>query len=700
MQMLTQFPELWACGVAGVPFFDHIDAQVDPAVRDDLRWWDLENCGDIGHRPRPPRVLLADQPPRPGDGAAADPRGAPATRAARPARSPPWSSGVRAAGAPARRSSTPTRATRSAASSTASTTSGARSSSSSSTSARADWRLGGADRPASGSRRACRGGGASAAPRNAFAGRAAGTCPRVRRGAQRPPHLTHVRRPTMSRSDTEQEIRETLGQVPSFFESMPDSTLENEWREFKVFQLADTVLTRPREAAHRLRRGGRHPLPVLHLLPRERDHDDGHDRRAARRGRPHGQRDGQVQHLPARPAGPDSTSSRSRPTRSASTWPSRPAEAGRLRRRARGLRAPAATTRRDAGAGRRAASQAPAGPAASPWTSAAPSGALTAVSRPMNVRVYVTPKQGILDPQGAAVERSLPALGFDGVSGVRIGKIIELTGRVPTARPPRRPHARRSTTCAASCSPTPSSRTTPSPSTRREPDRPRSPPPASDATCPIMTRPAARPVRVGVVVFPGINTDRDTAPRGLHLRRRRPVWLWHKDTDLQRRRRASSSPAASSYGDYLRCGAIARFSPIMQSDRRLRRRRRPGDGHLQRLPDPDRGRPPARRAASATPASSSSAATSNLRVENAGTPFTSACSPGDVLRIVVKHNEGNYTVDPATLATHARQRPDRAALLPPTARAGDAATDRRRQPQRRRSTTSPASATRLATSSA
>jgi AhpD family alkylhydroperoxidase len=47
----------------------------------------------------------------------------------------------------------------------------------------------------------------------------------------------------MSRSDVEQEIRETLGQVPSFFESMPDSTLENEWREFKVFQLSDTALT-------------------------------------------------------------------------------------------------------------------------------------------------------------------------------------------------------------------------------------------------------------------------------------------------------------------------------------------------------------------------------------------------------------------------------------------------------------------------
>jgi phosphoribosylformylglycinamidine synthase len=44
----------------------------------------------------------------------------------------------------------------------------------------------------------------------------------------------------------------------------------------------------------------------------------------------------------------------------------------------------------------------------------------------MKVRVYVTPKEGILDPQGATVERVLPALGFSGVSDVRIGKFIEL----------------------------------------------------------------------------------------------------------------------------------------------------------------------------------------------------------------------------------------------------------------------------------
>jgi phosphoribosylformylglycinamidine synthase PurS subunit len=59
----------------------------------------------------------------------------------------------------------------------------------------------------------------------------------------------------------------------------------------------------------------------------------------------------------------------------------------------------------------------------------------------MNVRVYVTPKHGILDPQGVAVERSLPALGFDGVSGVRVGKFIELQVAVPTGTPPDKARA-------------------------------------------------------------------------------------------------------------------------------------------------------------------------------------------------------------------------------------------------------------------
>jgi phosphoribosylformylglycinamidine synthase PurS subunit len=53
----------------------------------------------------------------------------------------------------------------------------------------------------------------------------------------------------------------------------------------------------------------------------------------------------------------------------------------------------------------------------------------------MHVRVYITPKQGILDPQGVAIERSLPALGFEGVSNVRVGKFIELELEVPGEGP-------------------------------------------------------------------------------------------------------------------------------------------------------------------------------------------------------------------------------------------------------------------------
>ncbi len=52
-----------------------------------------------------------------------------------------------------------------------------------------------------------------------------------------------------------------------------------------------------------------------------------------------------------------------------------------------------------------------------------------------HVRVYITPKHGILDPQGVTIERALPALGFDGVSGVRVGKFIELDVQVDGGSP-------------------------------------------------------------------------------------------------------------------------------------------------------------------------------------------------------------------------------------------------------------------------
>ncbi len=90
--------------------------------------------------------------------------------------------------------------------------------------------------------------------------------------------------------------------------------------------------------------------------------------------------------------------------------------------------------------------------------------------------------------------------------------------------------------------------------------------------------------RVAVVRFPGSNCDDDS----LQSARRAGAdayYVWHRDTDLQGAD-AVILPGGFSYGDYLRSGAIARFSPVMTTVQRFAQARRPGAGDLQRLPDP------------------------------------------------------------------------------------------------------------------
>jgi phosphoribosylformylglycinamidine synthase len=70
-------------------------------------------------------------------------------------------------------------------------------------------------------------------------------------------------------------------------------------------------------------------------------------------------------------------------------------------------------------------------------------------------------------------------------------------------------------------------------------------------------------IRVGVVTFPGSLDDRDAA-RAVRIAGAEPVALWHKDKNLQQVD-AIVLPGGFSYGDYLRCGAISRFSPVMES---------------------------------------------------------------------------------------------------------------------------------------
>jgi phosphoribosylformylglycinamidine synthase subunit PurQ / glutaminase len=159
---------------------------------------------------------------------------------------------------------------------------------------------------------------------------------------------------------------------------------------------------------------------------------------------------------------------------------------------------------------------------------------------------------------------------------------------------------------------------------------------------------ASRATRFGVVVFPGSNCDADAYQALRTFPSVTVDYLWHKDTDLKGVE-AIVLPGGFSYGDYLRCGAIARFSPIMGSVIEFAQR----GGLVLGICN---GFQILTEAGLLPGALLRNAGLKfvcryvNLRVDNARTAFTNACEQGDLLRIVVKHNEGNYSVDPETLA--------------------------------------------------
>ena len=101
-------------------------------------------------------------------------------------------------------------------------------------------------------------------------------------------------------------------------------------------------------------------------------------------------------------------------------------------------------------------------------------------------------------------------------------------------------------------------------------------------------------MKVGVVVFPGSNCDHDTFHVLGEVCGQEPRLVWHKDSDLSDLD-AVILPGGFSYGDYLRTGAIARFSPVMKAVGEFARARRPRHRDLQRVPDPPGGGPAAGR---------------------------------------------------------------------------------------------------------
>ena len=153
--------------------------------------------------------------------------------------------------------------------------------------------------------------------------------------------------------------------------------------------------------------------------------------------------------------------------------------------------------------------------------------------------------------------------------------------------------------------------------------------------------------RVGVVTFPGSLDDHD-ARRAVRLAGGLPVPLWHADADL-RGVDAVVLPGGFSYGDYLRCGAIARFAPVMTELIPAARAGLPVLGicngfqvlceaHL--LPG----------ALTRNAGLRFVTRDIQIRVENAQTSWTSQYAAGQELTVVLKSGEGAYVADEATLA--------------------------------------------------
>jgi phosphoribosylformylglycinamidine synthase len=154
-------------------------------------------------------------------------------------------------------------------------------------------------------------------------------------------------------------------------------------------------------------------------------------------------------------------------------------------------------------------------------------------------------------------------------------------------------------------------------------------------------------VKFGIVTFPGSNREVDASIAITQGVGAEVVHLWHKDHDLQGAD-VIVLPGGFSYGDYLRAGAIARFSPIMQEVVEHARRGGPVLGicnGFQILCEAHLLPGALLRNASLRFASQ----WVNLRVENADTMFTNAYEKGQVIRVPVAHGDGRYTADAETL---------------------------------------------------
>ena len=154
-------------------------------------------------------------------------------------------------------------------------------------------------------------------------------------------------------------------------------------------------------------------------------------------------------------------------------------------------------------------------------------------------------------------------------------------------------------------------------------------------------------MKFGVIIFPGSNCDYDAYWTAGQVLGQEATLLWHDSHDLENCD-AIIVPGGFTYGDYLRTGAIAKFSPVMESVRKFAA----GGGLVLGICNGfqilcESGLLPG--ALMRNVGLKYVCKPVQVRVENADTPFTNVCHKGEVLTIPIGHMEGNYFCDEATL---------------------------------------------------
>ena len=177
-------------------------------------------------------------------------------------------------------------------------------------------------------------------------------------------------------------------------------------------------------------------------------------------------------------------------------------------------------------------------------------------------------------------------------------------------------------------------------------------------------------MKFSVIVFPGSNCDADAYYAAHDVLGEQAEYIWHKDTDLKDAD-VVILPGGFAHGDYLRTGAMARFSPIMREVQAFADRGGPVLGicngfqillEAGLLPGAMlRNRGLKFRCEQV-----------HLRVEQIDTPFTAACRKGQVLQLPIAHGEGNYFAEPDVVA---RLEQNRQVIFRYTNAAGEVADD-------------------------